>query len=57
MMQRVVDQSTNAIAAAGVSSPLWIPPLKDLSEVAALILPILGVVWLVVQIVAKLRGK
>ena len=46
----MVDHSTTAIAAVAVSSPFWLPGLKTVSEVAALLLPILGAVWLVVQI-------
>jgi len=48
--QSMIDHSTSAVATAAVSSPLWLPSLKDVSDVAALLLPILGAVWLVVQI-------
>ena len=41
---------TNASAGAAVTSPWWLPALNDVSTVAAEMLPILGVVWLVVQI-------
>lgn len=47
----MIDQSTNAVATAAVSSPVWLPSLRDTSEVAGLFLPILGAVWLTVQIV------
>lgn len=52
---------TNTGAVAAIASPWWLPALHQVSDVAALILPILGVIWLVVQISVKLyqakRGK
>lgn len=44
------DHATTYVASAAVTSPLWLPSLKDVSEVAGLLLPILGAVWLIVQI-------
>lgn len=41
---------TDTGAAAAVVSPLWLPSLHEVSAEAALILPILGAVWLSVQI-------
>lgn len=49
----VVENTTTAAAVAAVASPVWLPWLHTASEVAATIAPILGVVWLVVQIVTK----
>jgi hypothetical protein len=49
--QSMYDHTTTAVASAAVSSPLWLPSLKDVSDTAALLLPILGAAWLVVQIV------
>jgi hypothetical protein len=43
------------IAAAATSSPLWLNYLRDVSELAALLLPVLGVVWLSVQMYAFLK--
>lgn len=40
----------NSIAGAAVASPLWLPTLSDVSELAALLLPIVGFLWLVIQI-------
>jgi hypothetical protein len=45
---------TNTGAAAAIASPWWLPALHQVSEVAALVLPILGVLWLCTQIVIKL---
>lgn len=47
-----VVTDTGAIAA--VVSPLWLPALHTASEVAALVLPILGATWLAVQIAIKI---
>lgn len=41
-------------AAIGVLTPVWHPKLSDISESASQWLPILGVVWLVLQIILKL---
>lgn len=49
-MNSTVERSTDVIAAAGVTSPVWLPGLYEVSEVAALLLPIAGVIWLGVQI-------
>jgi hypothetical protein len=46
---------TDAGAVAAIASPWWLPALHSWSEVAAQILPIAGVTWLVVQIAVKLH--
>lgn len=51
------ERATDAIAVAGATSPIWLPALSDVSQVAALLLPILGVVWLIVQIAMKLSER
>lgn len=52
--EAIIDRITTGVAAGAITAPAWLPPLKDVSEVAALLLPILGVVWLAVQILAYL---
>lgn len=49
------DAMTGGVAIAAVISPAWLPMLTDVSTYAALLMPIFGVTWLVVQIYAKLR--
>ena len=53
-----LENVTSVAAACAVFSPLW---LHTLSDGAQFLLPILGVVWLLVQIYFKLtslfRGK
>lgn len=52
------DSVTNWIATAAVISPVWLPFLMDVSQIAALMLPILGGLWLLVQIWSKIfRNK
>lgn len=51
----LVDTSTAGVAGAAASSPIWLPWLHSVSETAALIAPILGVIWLVVQIITKTK--
>ena len=48
-----MEATTTTVAAGAVSSPLWLPELGTVSEVAAMLAPILGAVWLTVQIVSK----
>jgi hypothetical protein len=43
----IVTDTTSVVALA---SPWWLPWLKEMSELAALWLPILGAVWIIVQI-------
>lgn len=47
-----VESFTNGIAIGAVTSPLW---LKSAATVAGDILPILGAVWLIVQIAHKIQ--
>lgn len=49
-----VDNANNIVATAAVTSPWWLPGLQTWSEVAALLLPIAGLVWLIIQIVGYL---
>jgi hypothetical protein len=46
---------TDTGAVAAIASPWWLPALHSVSDVAALVLPILGVLWLCLQIVVKLH--
>ena len=46
---------TDTGAVAAIVSPWWLPALHQVSDVAALLLPIAGVIWLVVQVVVKIQ--
>lgn len=48
---------TDTGAIAAIASPIWLPALHQVSEVAALLLPIAGVIWLVVQIGVKIYNR
>lgn len=52
-----LDKVTNTIAAGAAVSPWWLPSLSDVSQAAALLLPILGCGFLIVQIILKLSGR
>lgn len=52
----MTNQLTNATAGAALVAPWWLPQLQTISEISSIALPILGAVWLVVQIVEKLRN-
>jgi hypothetical protein len=57
-MNEMIDRATNYVAAGAVVSPWWLPSLADVSETAALLLPIVGLLWIVVQfIVLMFRSK
>lgn len=49
------EKITTWVAAGAVVSPAWLPSLQATSQVAALLLPIFGVIWLAVQIYFKVR--
>lgn len=55
----LIDRSTDVVAASAVASPIWLPWLQQTSEVAGLLVPILGAAWLIVQIIGYMyrRGK
>ncbi|WP_085025252.1 hypothetical protein [Ensifer aridi] len=48
-----MEHTTTAVAASAVATPVWLPWLYSASETAAVVAPILGVIWLLVQITSK----
>ena len=50
------DPSTTVMAGAAVTSPWWLQTLESYSEIAAMLMPIAGVTWLVVQTVRALTN-
>ncbi|MBZ9759513.1 hypothetical protein LB553_01250 [Mesorhizobium sp. CA8] len=52
-----IDRVTNSVAVASVFSQLWLPSLADVSQTAALLLPIAGLGWLIIQIIWKVTGR
>lgn len=53
----VMKNTTTVIASASLALPVWWPTLADISVTAGLWMPILGVIWLAVQIYRALVGK
>lgn len=53
--------STTTVALGSIVSPLWLPGMADISSFAATLMPIAGVTWIIVQIIAKIielrKGK
>lgn len=47
---------TDTGAVAALVSPWWLPLVHEVSDVAALCLPILGALWLIVQIIEKIHA-
>lgn len=47
----------NAIAAGAITSPWWLTGLQHLSEGAAMLLPVAGVLWFAVQIYFHIKNK
>lgn len=50
-MNGVTTKITDGIAGAALVSPWWLPFLQNASDIAGLLLPIAGLIWLVIQIV------
>lgn len=52
-IERTMEHTTTAVAASAVASPVWLPWLYTASETAATLAPIIGLLWLIIQIVSK----
>jgi len=48
---------TNVAAAIAIVSPWWLDALANVSQIATLLLPIVGVLWFAVQIYIKVVHK
>ena len=53
-MHTIFDNVTNGIAGGAVTSPLWMPYVQTISDVAAVVTPILGGIWLAGRIIVSL---
>lgn len=51
---QAADKLGFVVASSAIASPWILPTLKNVSEVAALLAPILGCSWMAIQIGAKL---
>lgn len=50
-LHNLIDDVTNGVAGGAVTSPLWMPYIQPISEVAAVLTPILGGIWLAGRII------
>lgn len=53
----LLTKATTGVAGAGVTLPAWWPSLAESSNLAAQLVPIVSLVWLVLQIIRHLRGR
>ena len=51
------DKIGGAVSAAAITSPLWLQQIKPFSDVAAIFVPILGCIYLSLQIGFKLWDR
>lgn len=51
------ERTGAVVSAAMISSPLWLPSLKTVSDVAEIVAPILGCIYLSLQIGFKLWDR
>lgn len=60
-LEPMTNKITNTVAAGAVVSPWWLPSVADVSAAAAQWLPILGILWLIMQmgfaLIKFLKGK
>jgi hypothetical protein len=57
MFSTTSEKIGGVVAGAMISSPLWIQEIKPYSDIAALLAPILGCIYLVLQITFKLWDR
>lgn len=48
-------RATNSVALAGLTMPVWVPSLEQISRGAGAAVPVLSALWLVVQIARHLH--
>jgi hypothetical protein len=53
----VIDKVTSGVAAGAIVSPWWLPAIEAVSNGASILLPIVGLAWLLIQIVGYFRRK
>ena len=54
-LEGIMVKTTNGVAVAGVFSPAWLPTLNDASQIAAQLVPIFSLFWLILQILRSVR--
>lgn len=56
-LEGIMVKTTNGVAVAGVFSPAWLPTLSDASLIAAQLVPIFSLFWLILQIIRHFTKK
>lgn len=56
-LEGIMIKTTNGVAVAGIFSPAWLPTLSDASQVAAQLVPIFSLFWLILQIIRHFSKK
>lgn len=56
-MEGIMVKTTNGVAVAGIFSPAWLPSLGDASNIAAQLVPIFSLFWLILQILRSFSAK
>jgi hypothetical protein len=54
-IQVVADAAGTVVAAGALTTSIWFPVLKNVSEVAATFLPFLGIILITLQIIVYVR--
>ena len=54
-LEGIMVKTTNGVAVAGVFSPAWLPTLNDASQIAAQLVQIFSLFWLILQILRSVR--
>lgn len=60
MWEHLLERATTAttvIAVGGLASPWWLPSLAGVSQGLAVLLQLLGIVWLLTQLYFKWNGR
>lgn len=57
MTEPATQKATTVIAGAAVASPWWLSMLKEFSQIAADLLPIAGLIWIMIQVGYRVFGK
>ena len=49
-----LEKVSDAVAVGAITTPLWLRTLQETSQIAGLLLPIAGVIFLIVRIVSHI---
>ncbi|HBD90231.1 MAG: hypothetical protein A2092_15785 [Rhodobacteraceae bacterium GWE1_64_9] len=55
--EAILTKATTGVATGGITMPVWWPTLSDTSNWAAQMVPIVSLIWIVLQIVFVVRRR